>query len=277
MSMSAEGAVPEGWWLDDERARHAETGRSSRSSGWSPLAKSIPGGGDAAFARALRSLWLAYQPIVRVSDRSVLAHEALVRTDEPALGDPLALLEAAGRRPRRYRVGRAVRTRVGADLPSLSGDVYMNLLPEDLEDATLFDAGGPLAPHAGRVVLEITEQAPLDRVRDLSGRIARLRDLGYRFAVDDLGAGYSGHVNLAILEPEVVKLDMSLVRRIDRDAARREVVRSTARLCRRLGSLVVAEGVETAAERDTLIELGCDALQGFLFARPARVPSKPAW
>jgi EAL domain-containing protein (putative c-di-GMP-specific phosphodiesterase class I) len=271
MSMSTEATgVPEGWWQEDERVRHPR-------GGWLSARVEPAGGRDAAFTRALEQLWLAFQPIVRVSDRSVIAHEALVRSDEPALGDPLALFEAAGSRARRRRLSRRIRGRLAAALPSLPGDVYTNLLPEDLEDATLYDDVAGLAPFASRVVLEITEQAPLDRVPDLSGRIARLRDRGYRFAVDDLGAGYSGHVNLAILEPEVVKLDMSLVRRVDREATRREVVRSTTRLCQRLGSLVVAEGVETPRERDALVELGCDALQGFLFARPSRVPPQVTW
>jgi EAL domain-containing protein (putative c-di-GMP-specific phosphodiesterase class I) len=264
MSTSSEAAVPEGWWLEGERERHPR-------GGWSPSEERGAGSSDSAFGRALRSLWLAYQPIVRARDGSVIAHEALVRSDEPGLGDPASLFGAAGRRARRVRLSRAIRALLAADLAATPGDVFANLGPEDLEDESLFDRGGPLAPFAERVVLEITEQAPLDRVPDLSGRISRLRDLGFRLAVDDLGAGYAGHVSLAILEPEIVKLDMSLVRGVDREPARREVVRSTSRLCRRLGSLVVAEGVETRAERDTLIELGCDALQGFFFARPARV------
>ena len=151
------------------------------------------------------------------------------------------------------------------------GDVFTNLGPEELDDPALYDPRGPLVPFAARIVLEITEQAPLDRVPDLSGRISRLRDLGFRLAVDDLGAGYSGHVSLAVLEPEIVKLDMGLVRGIDRDPVRREVVRSTTRLCHRLGCLVVAEGIETPDERDAVLELGCDAMQGFLFAQPTRL------
>jgi EAL domain-containing protein (putative c-di-GMP-specific phosphodiesterase class I) len=74
-----------------------------------------------------------------------------------------------------------------------------------------------------------------------AGRVARLRDLGFRLAVDDLGSGYAGHVSLAVLEPEVVKLDMGLVRGLDLDLARRDLVRSTISLCRRLGCFVFAQ------------------------------------
>jgi EAL domain-containing protein (putative c-di-GMP-specific phosphodiesterase class I) len=246
MAMTAHMTVGDGWWTRREPERPED-----------------------AFARALDSLWLAYQPIVRASDGAVIAHEALVRSDEPSLADPLALFGAARTRKGRLRLGRRIREVLAADLSAIPGDVYANLGADELSDAALFDRRGPLAPFAERVVLEITEHAPLDAVPDLTGRLARLRALGFRFAVDDLGAGYSGHLHLAILEPQVVKLDMSLVRGVDRDPARRDLVRSAARLCQRLGSLVVAEGVETAAERDALQTTGCDALQGFFFGAPA--------
>jgi EAL domain-containing protein (putative c-di-GMP-specific phosphodiesterase class I) len=245
----------------------AMTAHMTAGGGW--WTRSEPERAEGAWGRALDSLWLAYQPVVRASDGTVIAHEALVRSDEPALGDPLALFGAARARKGRVRLGRRIREVLAGDLSSFPGDVYTNVGAEELSDANLYDRRGPLAPFAARVVLEITENAPLDRVPDLSGRLARLRELGFRFAVDDLGAGYSGHLHLAILEPQVVKLDMSLVRGVDRDPARRDLVRSAVRLCHRLGSLVVAEGVETAAERDALSTTGCDALQGFFFGAPA--------
>lgn len=253
MAMTAHTTVGEGWWTRREPARD-----------------------EGAFVRALDSIWLAYQPIVRASDGAVIAHEALVRSDEPALGDPLALFGAARTRKGRVRLGRRIREVLARDLPALPGDVYTNVSAEELTDDRLFHHRGPLAPFAGRVVLEITEHAPLEGVPDLSGRLARLRELGFRLAVDDLGAGHSGHLHLAILEPHVVKLDMSLVRGVDRDPTRCEIMRSAARLCRRLGSLVVAEGVETAAERDAVLATGCDALQGFFFGAPMPLASDRA-
>ena len=104
-----------------------------------------------------------------------------------------------------------------------------------------------------------------------------LRRLGYRIAVDDLGAGYAALGALAMLEPDVVKLDMSLVRDLDRHPTKRRVVGAIATLCRELGSKVVAEGVETAIERKVLVELGIDLLQGYLFAKPARGFPQPTW
>jgi EAL domain-containing protein (putative c-di-GMP-specific phosphodiesterase class I) len=120
------------------------------------------------------------------------------------------------------------------------------------------------------VILEVTERSSFARVPELRDRIKVLRELGYRIAVDDLGAGYAGLTSFAALEPEVVKLDMALVRGVDHEPIKRRLVGSMARLCRELGILVVAEGVETPAERDVLVDLGCDLLQGYLFGRPAR-------
>ena len=94
--------------------------------------------------------------------------------------------------------------------------------------------------------------------------------LGYRVAIDDLGAGYAGLSCLAALSPDVVKLDMSLVRGIDEDARRQCVVASLVGLCRSLAMIVVVEGVETQAEHDRIQLIGCDLMQGYFFARPGR-------
>ena len=107
----------------------------------------------------------------------------------------------------------------------------------------------------------------------VSARESKLR-LGFSLAVDDLGAGYAGLSSFSILEPEFVKLDMSLVPWRRRLEAKTVVIRSLLSLCEReLSMYVVCEGVETEAERDTLVELGCDLLQGYFFARPSKSSS----
>ena len=100
--------------------------------------------------------------------------------------------------------------------------------------------------------------------------MTRLRKFGYRIAIDDLGAGYAGLTSFAQLEPEVVKVDMSLVRGIDSSPVKQKLVRSIIALCTELGIQLVAEGIETPAERDTLVGLGGDLCQGYLFAKPGR-------
>ena len=116
---------------------------------------------------------------------------------------------------------------------------------------------------------EITERTGIDPAAGPT-RVAMLRKLGYRIAVDDLGAGYAALGALATLEPEIVKLDMSLVRDIDQHPTKRRVVAAIASLCRELGSRVVAEGVETEAERTAIIDCGIDLIQGYLLAKPMK-------
>ena len=225
---------------------------------------------EASFGRALDSLWMAYQPIIRWSTRSVYGYEALVRTREPALPHPGALFDAAARLHRLEELGQTIRRITVTPVPKAPPDaqLFVNLHPHDLLDDTLLDDNSPLLPIAPRVILEITERAPLHEVKDVFGRIAELRRRGFRIAVDDLGAGYAGLISFAQLEPEVIKLDMAIIRDVDRAPTKQKLVRSIVDLCRETGTMLVAEGVETAAERDTLLRLGCDLLQGYLFARP---------
>lgn len=229
---------------------------------------------DIFFQHALSSLWMAFQPIVRWSDRTVYAHEALMRTRQSVLANPTAMLTAAERLGKVHILGRAVRAHVARTLTyDLPGLAFVNLHAHDLLDEELYDPRSPLSQLAPRVVLEVTERASLDAVRDVSERAQELRKIGFRIAIDDLGAGYAGLTTFAQLEPEVVKLDMSLIRRVNVEPTKARVIKSMGQLCGEMGLLVVAEGVETEQERDTLAGLGCDLLQGFLFGAPREVSS----
>jgi EAL domain-containing protein (putative c-di-GMP-specific phosphodiesterase class I)/CheY-like chemotaxis protein len=227
---------------------------------------------EARFDLAVEKLWMAMQPIVSWKTRTVLAYEALARTDEPTLRNPAELFDAAERLSRTGDIGRAIRRRIAKLIPLAPEPalVFVNLHPADLEDPELLSDKGALAPFAARVVLEITERAALDQISAIQERVATLRRLGYRIAVDDLGAGYAGLSSFAAIEPDVVKADMSLVRGIEQSAVKQKLVGAIAALCRDLGIQLVAEGIETSAERDCVCSLGGDALQGYLFARPDR-------
>lgn len=221
-----------------------------------------------ALDEALKDLSLAAQPIVRARDGSLFGRELLLRSSSPRLPDPAAVLEAAERLGRVKDVGRIVR-RLAAAVAIPSGtSLFVNVHSLELEDEELHSRLAPLTGSAKDIVLEVTERGRIDAVSDLGGRIARLRALGYRIAVDDFGAGYAALNSFASLRPDVAKLDMALVRGVDHDPYRRRLVSSVTSMCRDLGILVVAEGIETQAERATLVELGCDLLQGFLIGMP---------
>jgi EAL domain-containing protein (putative c-di-GMP-specific phosphodiesterase class I) len=155
--------------------------------------------------------------------------------------------------------------------------LFLNLHPLDLADPELFEKTSALSHLAHRVVLEVTERAAIEEVEGVERRVNQLREHGFRIAVDDLGAGYAGLSSFALLEPEIVKLDVSLLRDIDQSPVKQKLVASMTALCKDMGFLVVAEGIETAAERDCVVALGCDLLQGYLFARPGRPFPTAGW
>jgi len=225
----------------------------------------------ARFSRAIEQLYMVYQPIVHLGEQRLAGYETLVRSAEPSIPHPGALFDVAERINALPELGRAIRAK--APLPMMEaaerGRLFFNLHVRDLADETLYDPESPLAQMADRVVLEITERAALHDVSDFRGCVRRLRAMGFRIAVDDLGAGYAALNSFASLEPDVVKLDMSLIRDVHQSPVRQKVVRSMTELCHDMGIEVVAEGVENTDERDCLVSLGCDLFQGYYFAKPA--------
>jgi EAL domain-containing protein (putative c-di-GMP-specific phosphodiesterase class I) len=231
------------------------------------------------FESALSGLYMVFHPVVHWSEREVFGFEALMRTTERSLGNPLELLHVAERLGRVHELGRTVRrlcALAAAEAPE-STVLLVNLHPFDLTDPELLAKSSPLSRLAERVVIEITERAQLESVPDAESRIAALREIGFRVAIDDIGAGYSGLNTFALLRPDFVKVDMALVRQIDQSPVKRRLTTLLVQLCTDLGIGVIAEGVETAQERDTLLEIGCDLLQGYLFARPAAPMPAPTW
>jgi EAL domain-containing protein (putative c-di-GMP-specific phosphodiesterase class I) len=228
---------------------------------------------------ALDQLYMVFHPVVVWPGREVFGYEALMRTKEKALGNPQLLLDAAQKLGRLNDLGRTVRTRCAiAAKESPDGvPLLVNLHPLDLADPEMYSTTSPLAQVASRVVLEITERAQLETVPDVEKRIATLRTMGFRVAIDDIGAGYSGLNSFALLRPDFVKIDMALVRGIDADPVKRRLTTLLVQLCADLSIGVIAEGVETKAERDTLSEIGCDLLQGYLFAKPSKPFPTPNW
>jgi EAL domain-containing protein (putative c-di-GMP-specific phosphodiesterase class I) len=225
---------------------------------------------ESRFGQALASLRLVFQPIVRAADGTIFGYEALVRTTEPSIPHPGALFEAAERLRRVHEVGGAVRDRAAeflARVPALT--LFLNLHALELTDDSLLSPAAALSGHARSVVLELTERSSFEHVPNLRARVSLLRRLGFRLAVDDLGAGYAGLTSFAALNPHVVKLDMSLVRGADQEPVKQRLIGSMATLCKEFGIMVVAEGIETPAERDTVVGLGCDLIQGYLIGRPA--------
>jgi EAL domain-containing protein (putative c-di-GMP-specific phosphodiesterase class I) len=261
--------------LAELRRTARELGNTRSLTGPNPVISSL----EERFGRALDALYMVYQPIVSYSKRNAFGYEALVRSSEASMPHPGALFEAAETLKRTAVLGQRIRAKAGDPLEHADETItlFVNLHSRDLLDDMLYEPNSPLTKWAPRTVLEITERAAIDGIDDIAERIARLRGLGYRIAIDDIGAGYSGLSSFATVQPDFVKLDITLVRGLDSDPVRKRLVQLLAELCSDLGIFVVAEGVETPNERDALVRLGIDLLQGYLFARPSAPFAEPTF
>jgi EAL domain-containing protein (putative c-di-GMP-specific phosphodiesterase class I) len=221
--------------------------------------------------RCLATMTLHFQPIVHAGTRARFGYEALLRSADRVLPNPGAILDAAERLERTQALGRNVRAqaaKVIASAPPERGLMFINLHLLDLFDKQLLSPFAPLSKVASRVVLEITERTSLEGQIDLRYRVAELRELGFHIAIDDLGGGHARMGTFTPLDTDFVKLDMSLVRDVDKHQLKQRLIRSVTQLCREQGTQVIGEGVETEAEAQVLFDLGCDLLQGYVIARP---------
>lgn len=235
---------------------------------------------SSTFDRALDKVFVVYQPIICWSSRTTYAYEALLRSRDRYLSTTASVIDAADRLGRFRDLGRVVRRTALEAIDHIDPEIalFVNLHPSDLFDDQLI-AGIEADPEVtpGRIVLEITERAALKEFPGVRERVAMLRGMGFRIALDDVGAGYSGLTSFSLLQPDVAKLDMALIRDVATDTTKQTLVRTMVRMCRELNIEVIAEGVETTDERDTLVDIGCDLLQGYLFGRPAETFPVPSF
>ena len=215
----------------------------------------------------------AYQPIVDVHRREVYAHEALVRG--PGGEGAMTVLSQVTEH-NRYRFDQACRVKAirGAARLGLAQPVSINFLPNAIYRPevcirTTLEAARVHGFPLDRIIFEVTEG---ERVEDGPWFARILREYqrcGFRTAIDDFGAGFAGMKLLSDFQPDIIKIDMDLIRNVDANRARQAIVRSLVRLCEEMGIEVIAEGIETRGERDFLMDAGIHLMQGYLFARPA--------
>lgn len=217
---------------------------------------------------------MAFQPIVDVKTETVFAYEALVRgADGRGAGAVLAEVSEENR----YAFDQQCRTtaiELAADL-NLAADganLSINFLPNAVYEpkacirltlAAAMRTGFPL----NRIIFEFTEDEAVD-ANHLLNILRTYRSMGFKTAIDDFGAGFAGLGLLSKFQPDIVKLDMALIRDIDRDRVKRTIVGHTLNMLRDLGVEPVCEGIETVAEHDVLRDLGVDLMQGYLLAKP---------
>ncbi|WP_062389689.1 EAL domain-containing protein [Pseudomonas abietaniphila] len=220
---------------------------------------------------------MAFQPIFNVRSGAAYAYEALVRgVNGECAASILAKLDDSNR----YRFDQACRVKaieLAADLGLLAipdCKLSINFLPKavyraetcvraTLEAARVFDF--PLE----RLMFEVTEGEKVDDPDHLKSIFQEYERQGFTTAIDDFGSGYSGLNFLAMFQPQVLKIDMALTRRIDSDHVRQAIVEAIVLVSQRLNITVIAEGVESEEECETLLQMGISLMQGYLFAEPA--------
>jgi EAL domain-containing protein (putative c-di-GMP-specific phosphodiesterase class I) len=215
-----------------------------------------------------RQFAIVYQPIYRLSDNSLAGFEALTR------------FSASPSRPPEQWFIEAQEVGLGAELEFATiGHACEALasLPQDVSLAVNISPASILSPAfktmfdalpIDRLVLEVTEHAAIRSYAEIKRALKPLRRRGLRLAVDDAGAGYNSFKHVLDLKPEIIKLDISLTRAINRDPARRALADALTQFGRAMGSQIVAEGVESAAELEMLRAIGVTKVQGYLVGHP---------
>jgi EAL domain-containing protein (putative c-di-GMP-specific phosphodiesterase class I) len=225
---------------------------------------------------ALGDVRAVFHPIVRLADGHVIGHEALTRpvgegSSFDSVEELFAFAESTELLMDFERLCRKTAILAAASLPE-RGLLFLNASPQAVEDPD-WSAGGMdrLLAQSGMapadVVIEITERVAIVKHDEFQTALRAFKDRGYRVAVDDMGAGYSSFQALEAIEPDFLKFDVSLVRDIDRSSIKRGLLESLRHLAVKIGARVIAEGVEREEERETLLSLGIELAQGYVFHR----------
>lgn len=222
------------------------------------------------------AITMAFQPIVNIETGAVFAYEALVRgTGGQSAGEILSGIsqDMIYKFDQTCRV-KAIELAGRLFAPDGTAKLSINFMPNAVyePDACIrasLAAARRVGFDPGRLMFEFTEDERMRDVPHVRHIIEAYRARGFTTAIDDFGAGYAGLALLADLHPDMLKLDMSLIRGIDGSAARRSIVAGMVRIADALGVACIAEGIETAAELQTLREIGIRLCQGYLLARPA--------
>ncbi len=230
---------------------------------------------------AQRNLHTLFQPIISLSERRILGYEALTRgPSNSPLHSPVPLFAVARQNARLSELEVASRQSACRRFSELQlpGMLFLNISPETLLEPEhqpgrtlqLLQTYG-IAPS--QVVIELTEQAPIEDFSLLYTALHHYRSMGFSIALDDLGAGYSSLRLWSELRPDYVKIDRHFIDGIHLDAVKREFVGSILKMASASRAQVIAEGIELPEELAVLADMGVDLLQGYLFSRPQNQPS----
>jgi len=222
-----------------------------------------------------RKIWTAFQPIMEIESHAMAGHEGLSRGPRGSeLQSPAALFAAAARHGVVEELERACRRQGFVDwlVFGAPGRLFLNTIPSTVRDTSFLGRGvldylGPsLSPQM--VTLEITEHQVIENMNLYREAMHPFLALGFTFAIDDLGAGYSGLETLATLGASFLKIDMGLVRDVHHKRVSQQVVKAIVEMGAGVGATVIAEGIESNDEAQALLTLGVRFGQGYHLGRP---------
>lgn len=218
-------------------------------------------------------LAMVFQPILDLRTRAVVGLEALARFRSFPVRPPQQWFAEAVELELGVQLELAAIRRALEAMPRLAEGCYLSVNASHRAVSSR-EIAAVLARHASRIVVEITEHERVEDYAALADALAGLRRMGVRIAIDDAGAGFSSLRHTLQLSPDIVKLDISLTHGIDTDRARRALAASLISFANETGMAIVAEGIETKPELETLLELGVPFGQGFYLARPGPLPRR---
>ncbi len=218
------------------------------------------------------SIKTVYQPLIRFEDNEIIGYEALSRGPEGTeYENPYLLFDAAAEADILFELDRLCRKKALLNAKSISSKhrLFINCLPSTVHDPEFRDAYlksflDEVNISPANIVLEVTEREAIENFELFKEAVSYYSGLGFAIAVDDTGTGYSGLETLFELKPDFIKIDISIVRGIDKNIVKQELVKALIAVSKKLNSTVIAEGIETEDELNTLKKIGVHLGQGFL-------------
>jgi len=217
-------------------------------------------------------LKVVFQPIVDLGSGTIFGYEALARSLSPEIEATTDLFRAAVEAGRIGDLGRLLRKMAVAGCPDAK--LFFNIVPNEFEYPLLVRPDDPIFRHKQAVYLEITESVPISHFEQCHSMLKEVRRKGALLAIDDLGAGFSNLKYISDLAPDIVKIDRDLIAGVGPGTRGARLLGSIVDLCKNMGAKLVAEGVETKEEFDTVTSAGADFCQGFYLARPEDEPAQ---
>ena len=227
-----------------------------------------------------KDLTAHFQPIVCLANRSIYGYEGLIRGPvNTVIHSPVMLFEAATKFGRVAHLDFLCREKVLQQFSRLNlpGRLFINIDPisilhSDFREGQTLKLVEKAGIDCSRVIIEVTETQPVEDIALMQKVITHYRDMGFRVALDDLGAGYSGLKLWSEIKPDIVKVDRHFIRGVDEDKTKQQFIKTILKTAAAMGCRVITEGVETESEYSMVRKLGAELIQGFYFSRPKAIP-----